>query len=1008
MTPPRGTPSTKSYLSMFFVIFVILTAGTALTAASVRVQDRRMRSEFLIQARILKDAIDVDMVRKLTGSTVDLNSPVYMRLKKQLASARSMNPRCRFAYLMGQKPDGSIFFFVDSEQQYSKDYSPPGQIYTEVSRPLLEVFSRKKEAVEGPLSDRWGSWVSALVPVSDPDTGETVAVLGMDIDARNWMALIIYYSLSPALVTLLILIFWEISLFIQRRNEREKARLAESRTALQDSEASFRHLFENMADGVAIYRAVEDGNDFVFVNMNKNGERISRVRREDVMGRKVTAVFPSVGEIGLLDVFRRVWRSGVSEYLPGLYYKDSRIEHWCENYVLKLPSGLIVAIYSNITKREKAEEEIRGLAKCLAENPNPVLRISKDGILLLVNQAGLKQLSDWRLQLGKAVPQVLRDLASRALESGADQQCDIGYGGQLFSFYVTPIRESGYVNLYGLNITESRAIEKELNWKTELLEAEKEAALDGLLVVDESGRSIMTNKRLFELWQTPLYVSGSDNSWAFQQHVMELVKNPGEFLDKVVYLYSHREEVGRDEVELKDGRVFYTYSCPVIDKSGKYLGRIWNFRDITESKQAERKILEYTERLTYLTKYSNDLIMLLDENCLFLEFNERVKDVYGYSREELAGRHAAFLRAPQSREAFSQQTMPALDGGRVVYETLHQRKNGDVFPVEISFNSFDINGRRFYQAVIRDITERKKAEEKLNRALNDAIRSREIVTNMLDDNNRIRGELEDSLEKLEKTQAQLIHAEKMEAIGRMASGVAHEVKNPLGVILQGVNYLQGLAPEKDKDTGDILKMMLDSVKRADNIVRALLDFSRAEELREEYLDINTVITHSIELVRGKLEANSVEPVCELEKNLPRTLVDKCKMEQVFINLFNNAADAMPGGGRLSVRTRSLVRRTFDNSTGNRRNDNFHPGEKVIAVEIEDTGIGIDESVIGKIFDPFFTTKNRTEGTGLGLSVAKSIIEMHRSLIKVESKKGEGTKFTITLKISGGENGGRHG
>ncbi|MCX5694809.1 MAG: ATP-binding protein [Candidatus Omnitrophica bacterium] len=301
----------------------------------------------------------------------------------------------------------------------------------------------------------------------------------------------------------------------------------------------------------------------------------------------------------------------------------------------------------------------------------------------------------------------------------------------------------------------------------------------------------------------------------------------------------------------------------------------------------------------------------------------------------------------------------------------------------------------------KETIRRKDIQKKLSQALKDTAKLRRIIKNAANDNRKIKEELESSLRKLKEAQGQLIHAEKMEAVGRMASGVAHEVKNPLGIILQVINYFEEELPAEQKNNHQMLQMMKDSAKRADKIVRTMLSFSRAEELKTELQDVNVIIESSIELVQHKLKLNSVELVYQLEKGLPQLLVDTGKIEQVFVNLFNNAADAMPKGGKLFIRSYLTELKTPKSKIGNRENDIFKLGEKAIMVEVEDTGEGIGESIINKIFDPFFTTKKRTEGTGLGLSVAKSIIEMHKSLIDVESKKGQGTKFTITFKLPDG-------
>ena len=301
----------------------------------------------------------------------------------------------------------------------------------------------------------------------------------------------------------------------------------------------------------------------------------------------------------------------------------------------------------------------------------------------------------------------------------------------------------------------------------------------------------------------------------------------------------------------------------------------------------------------------------------------------------------------------------------------------------------------------KKISGRQKTRKKLSRVLQDKINLRQVIKNAAEDNKKIKEELGNSLKRLKEAQTQLIHAEKMEAVGRMVSGVAHEVKNPLGIILQCINYLEEELPPEQKDNHQMLQMMKNSAKRADKIVRTLLSFSRAEELKAEEQDINAVIESSIDLAQYKLKLNSVKIIYQLAEGLPKLLVDRGKIEQVFVNLFNNAADAMPKGGKLYVRTYLTELKTPKDKIGNRENDIFKLGEKAVIVEVEDTGEGINEDNLNKIFDPFFTTKKRMEGTGLGLWVVKSIIEMHKSLINVESKSGQGTKFTVIFKISDG-------
>ncbi|MFA6609765.1 MAG: PAS domain S-box protein, partial [Candidatus Omnitrophota bacterium] len=173
--------------------------------------------------------------------------------------------------------------------------------------------------------------------------------------------------------------------------------------------------------------------------------------------------------------------------------------------------------------------------------------------------------------------------------------------------------------------------------------------------------------------------------------------------------------VHEDVTETPMGDEVYNYriiSSPIKDSAGKVVAAVEMVEDITERKRTDERLHDYAVRLGYLTKYANDFIILLDENFRFLETNERVEDVYGYTHEELMSMYAHQLRAPEVKDDFAKQIKPLETAGRAVFETVHQRKDGTKFPVEISIRAVDIEGKRLYQAVIRDISERKLAEDK--------------------------------------------------------------------------------------------------------------------------------------------------------------------------------------------------------------------------------------------------------------------------------------------------------
>ena len=171
---------------ILIVTLLLLVVGGLFVARMVGRADRQLRADWLLQARAVTQAVNLDQVRALTGSAADLARPDCQRLKEQLAAIRVTLPKCRFLYLLGRKPDGNIFFFLDSELEHSKDYSPPGELYSAGSPAYRRVFDTRVAEVAGPVSDRWGQWITSLVPLTDPRTGKVLAVLGMYADARAW------------------------------------------------------------------------------------------------------------------------------------------------------------------------------------------------------------------------------------------------------------------------------------------------------------------------------------------------------------------------------------------------------------------------------------------------------------------------------------------------------------------------------------------------------------------------------------------------------------------------------------------------------------------------------------------------------------------------------------------------------------------------------------------------------------------------------------------------------
>jgi signal transduction histidine kinase len=296
--------------------------------------------------------------------------------------------------------------------------------------------------------------------------------------------------------------------------------------------------------------------------------------------------------------------------------------------------------------------------------------------------------------------------------------------------------------------------------------------------------------------------------------------------------------------------------------------------------------------------------------------------------------------------------------------------------------------------VVRYAIERKRIELKLLAANSELLRSNHELARSEDALRRALEEIRAAHQRLKSTQLQLIQAEKMECIGTLAAGVAHEVKNPLQTILMGLAYVSKNIPAGEQSIPSVLDDMRDAVKRADAIVRDLLSLSAARQIEMKPHNVNAVLERSLLFVNYDLIRSRVLVFRELQRDLPLVCLDEAKMEQVFINLFMNAIHAMPAGGDLILRTRAVV---FDEASEvDLPGKKIRPGDRAVVVEIEDTGVGIPSDKLERVFEPFFTTKQNGIGTGLGLPVSKQIVDLHGGVIRLGSGARGGARATIIL------------
>jgi PAS domain S-box-containing protein len=373
--------------------------------------------------------------------------------------------------------------------------------------------------------------------------------------------------------------------------------------------------------------------------------------------------------------------------------------------------------------------------------------------------------------------------------------------------------------------------------------------------------------------------------------------------------------------------------------------------------------------LARLIDLAEDAIVSVDEDQRIVLFNRGAERTFGYAAAEVLGRPLDLL-IPERHHARHRGDVDAFARSPADARSMCERrpvtgvrKDGTEFPAEVTVAKLRDGDRVVFNAIVRDVTDRVAAAEEIT-ALNRDLEARVAARTAA----------------LEETTRQLWQAAKLATVEELAAGVAHELNNPLGTIslrLEGV--LAGTPADDPRRPG--LAVIEGEVERMARLVANLLAFGRRAPDQVSALDLADEARQATGLVEYHLRRRAVTPHFDVAPGLPPVLADRQKVRQVFLNLYSDAADAMPAGGTLTTR--------------------LYPAadHRAVVVEVADTGTGIPPGVLDRVFDPFFTTKEG-EGTGLGLAICKRIVTDHKGTIAVDSAPGAGTTVRITLPVGG--------
>ncbi|MCJ8501547.1 PAS domain S-box protein [Desulfatitalea alkaliphila] len=498
------------------------------------------------------------------------------------------------------------------------------------------------------------------------------------------------------------------------------------------------------------------------------------------------------------------------------------------------------------------------------------------------------------------------------------------------------------------DITERKKAEEKLKEKTQLLQVITDNMFDLVALTDLEGNYIFLG--------ASHHILGYDIDFLIGRNVMEFV-HP-EDVDELSISFrdflSGSDDSRKEEYRYRcaDGRYvwFETVGKFIRDDSGDPKEIIFSTRDITEHKRIERELKESEERFRALHNASFGGIVIHDKG-LILECNQGLSEITGYGYDELIGMDGLSLISDGTRDKVVRNINA---GYEKPYEAEGVRKDGGTYPLRLEARGIRYKGKDVRVVEFRDISENKRAEK-----------------------------------EKENLEAQLHQAQRMESVGRLAGGVAHDYNNMLSVISGYTEMaLERLQP------GDPLHSDLTEVykaaARSTDITRQLLAFARKQTITPKVIDLNAIVESMLQMLR-RLIGEDIDLAWLPGKRLWAVKIDPSQIDQILANLCVNARDAIAGVGKVTIETGNI---TIDNAYCE-VHSGFLPGEYLL-LAVSDNGCGMDDAIKENIFDPFFTTKGVAEGTGLGLATVYGIVKQNDGFINVYSEPGEGTTIRIYL------------
>jgi PAS domain S-box-containing protein len=784
---------------------------------------------------------------------------------------------------------------------------------------------------------------------------------------------------------------------------------------LRESEERYRMIFESMSSGVAIYEAVDDGKDFIIRGFNRAAEKLDKTERGQVIGRSVLHVFPGVKDFGLFDVFQRVWRTGNPEHHPVAFYKDDRISGWRENYVYRLSSAEIVAVYSDLTELREIQKKQELQTELFEQTFNSVnaavfvLDAKVPPLVIDCNRAA-SEIFGYKKSEMVGRPTTLLHVSDQSLRKfqaklyptiekqkyfNLEFEMKRKDGSVFYSEHrVTQLLDNdgqriGWVSVI-TDITErKRAEEERVKYATRLQTLQSHASqlssakdigtivrytldameftlgfehVDFLLVENDAlqakgtrgisvvfssqplnGRGLTvkaantkTTLRIPDTGKEPAYVDPKGYDWTGPPTVLSELIVPV-LIDAEVVAVLCVDSTRTDNFNDNDQRLLETLATHV----GSALDRLRREAKLRSYLEDLERLV--SERTKEVTESENRLRMVTDALPSLITYVD--------SEQRYRFNNAAF-------EEWFGVTPSELAGQHVS----------------------DLIGEQAYQAIrghIETVLSGRKVSFETELTYKDG-RTRYVSATFVPDfgeHGEVRGtfNLVNDITARKRMEEALLRSERMATIGELAAMVGHDLRNPLqGIAGATYNLKTHLGRRVDGETKEALEMIEQDIQHSDKIINDLLEYSR-----EIHLDCTETSAKSITkdaLAHVKIPAKI--RIVDSTHNQSKLMVDTEKIRRVFVNLIKNAVDAMPKGGTLRITSKKT--------------------DSKLEITFADTGTGMTKENIDKLWSPLFTTK--AQGMGFGLPIVKRFVEAHGGSIRVESKVGKGSTFTVTLPI----------